>query len=654
MNKFVASFQGGMNQQVDYALLGEGEYPLLVNGRVRDGVVTGIKKPLLLGLNNGMPNGTNMQGVYSIGQYSIVFLDGFAYVRDFGTADTKWNKLVGFQMDANAEYIYAEAVPASRTNFQRTLNDGNDVTKGVAFKSSVNQQAASIICQDGINQPLIIGFDGSVRVSQTYEQWTKEFPEYVPIGKQMLWKDPVLYTVSPDGKQVYRSVSGRPFDHMIIVDTNGEKQADPNVGNAGKVSFGVSGVSVKAIKDLNSTDNSIYVSTGFASYFVLPDFTQTFFGEPTYTQQYKADSGSINQFSYSQELGDQLYVDKYGIRSFNAAVISPESGKNLPFSKKVWKLFGTESEPVEQDVVAMCKFSNYTFAAMKTIFGYRVLVHDELNNQFVSLDNWTNGVAIKMFSEVNVSGIRMLLFITVDGKCYQAFGNQNEAITGIYIGNFTGKFQESPSSEVENTRVYQKLDQVIVSFTDVLEPGIVLATPYADSKAFDQRQQYVSQDNDIVPDNVAPIPNPETNKLRTVTFNFNPQAVVGKEIGCYFEWDFKANLMDVLFRMSDHVQNTGKEQRSAAMSALIHGLPTITLVDKDEAHQTENIKVTGTKIDKVTKVYLGSSECQIIAKDKTSLTFVVPETLEADVYKLFLVSQDSIIESDEQITITNL
>ena len=654
MNKFVSSFQGGMNQQVDYALLGEGEYPLLVNGRVRDGVVTGIKKPLLLGVNNGLPNGTNMQGVYSIGQYSIVFLDGFAYVRNFGAADTKWNKLVGFQMDANVDYIYTEAVPASRTNFQRVLNSANDVTQGVAFKSSVNQQTASIICQDGVNQPLIIGFDGSVRAAQNYEQWTKEFPEYVPIGKQMLWKDPVLYIVSSDGKQVYRSVSGRPFDYMIIVDTNGDKQADPNVGNAGKVSFGVSGVSVKAIKDLNSTDNSIYVSTGFASYFVLPDFTQTFFGEPTFTQQYKADSGSLNQFSYSQELGDQLYIDKYGIRSFNAAVISPESGKNLPFSKKVWKLFGDESNPIEQDIVAMCKFSNYTFAAMKTIFGYRVLVHDELNNQFVSLDNWTNGVAIKMFSEVNVAGIRMLLFVTTNGKCYQAFGNQNEAVTGIYIGNFTGKFQESPSSEVENTRVYQKLDQVILSFTDVLEPGIVLATPYADGKAFDQRQQFVPQDSGLVPDAEFPIPNSETNKLRTTTLNFNPQAVVGKEIGCYFEWDFKASLMDLVFRMSDHVQNTGKEQRSAAMSALVHGQPGITSVDKYQAHQTENIVITGVKLDKVTQVYLGSSECQVVAKSKVSLTFVVPESIEPDTYKLFLVSQDSIIESTTEITITNL
>ena len=69
------SFDGGMNQQVDPTRLQNNEYPLLVNGRTRYGVVEPVKLP-----ENADPQGTLdgmlIQGIYAAGPFLLFFANG--------------------------------------------------------------------------------------------------------------------------------------------------------------------------------------------------------------------------------------------------------------------------------------------------------------------------------------------------------------------------------------------------------------------------------------------------------------------------------------------------------------------------------------------------------------------------------------------------
>ena len=90
------SFRGGMNQQVDPTRIEQFEYPLLINGRTRYGVVEPTELPL-----NADPQGTIsgrlIQGIISAGPYLVVFADGKAFVRNITVVGSAYNQILHFQ-----------------------------------------------------------------------------------------------------------------------------------------------------------------------------------------------------------------------------------------------------------------------------------------------------------------------------------------------------------------------------------------------------------------------------------------------------------------------------------------------------------------------------------------------------------------------------
>ena len=86
------SFAGGMNQQVDGSRVGANEYPLLVNGRTRNGTVDPVTRPI-----NRTPNGvTQLQGIYAAGAFSVLFADGKAFYKDETSAGSSYSQIHDF------------------------------------------------------------------------------------------------------------------------------------------------------------------------------------------------------------------------------------------------------------------------------------------------------------------------------------------------------------------------------------------------------------------------------------------------------------------------------------------------------------------------------------------------------------------------------
>ena len=101
--------------------------------------------------------------------------------------------------------------------------------------------------QDGINQPWLIQLNELINILtarklNTYNQWSNvssgaNSREYVPIGKQMMYLNSILFIVAPNGRSIYRSVSGRPLDFMVNIDVDGKKVPSEIIGGAASVSF---------------------------------------------------------------------------------------------------------------------------------------------------------------------------------------------------------------------------------------------------------------------------------------------------------------------------------------------------------------------------------------------------------------------------------
>src|SRR5256885_6847067 len=326
------SFLGGMNLQVDPTRLQDSEYPLLINGRNRFDVINPIKKPVKA-LN--LPSG-NYQGIYAAGNFLIVFIDGKAYYRDVSTSQV-FNQVPGINMSSMAEVIFAELVPASTLNFQRipAIDTRNSAIK---LTSPVTGTPQALLIQDGQSQPWVILSDGSTRPTKRYDDWdsvdlTKR--EYVPIMRQMLWQDGILYGISPDRKFIFRSVSGRPLDFMINIDKDGNKLPTEAEGGAMSVAHAVDFDDITALNRLNTPNGSFFVSTRKNSYIVTPNFNDQIFGEPTFDTQYLFGTGCLNNFSMIDILGDSALIYFPGVRSFNAILQTFNEGRNAPFSLKV-------------------------------------------------------------------------------------------------------------------------------------------------------------------------------------------------------------------------------------------------------------------------------------------------------------------------------
>lgn len=542
------SFRGGMDQSVDPTRIPANCYPLLINGRSRYDLIETVRAPRQL---TTLPLGT-YQGVYAAANFAVLFISGQAYYRDYSIAGSQFSRIDPFLMSPTAYTIWAELVPASTLNYKR-VPVNTDITSPVSLTSLVSATPQALIAQDGISQPWIITPDAKARVTQTYAQWTVDNREYVPVGRQMLYSGGILYTVAANQVDIYRSVSGRPLDFMVNVTTpDGDKSSsDEAVGGAPSTSHRVGYNPITCLAQLNTPDGGFFVSTARDATKVVPDFNSLIFGEPQFDNAFLFPSGVLNQFSFTDILGDSVFIDFTGVRSFNAVSQFRWEGKNSPFSAKVSNLFRN----VTQDRPCVGTFDNYTLFAVNTIYGTGVLVYDEIAQAWVGLDLYPGVGAIKQFAEIKTDTFRQLVFITHDNKYYEAFLGTTAPLK-LYAGEWTS----------QDPKVTQIGQTVKVVLSDVKEDGTFSITPYTDRFKETTIPMPVLA---TLPTNPLPLAIPfgvatrDTVRVKTADIG---RVQHSWKIGLLLEMDFEATISHIALTAEKETQDADPEEEAEAFS----------------------------------------------------------------------------------------
>lgn len=535
------SFLEGLDQQVDSTRISKSAYTLLINGRNRYDMIRPVKLPLLI--TDPQLAGSNLQGSYDIGSVQIVFKDGRAYYKDENFPASNFNQVPDFLMDANAPLLFAEAVPTSYVNFMRVPVENDTRRTEVRLVSPITGSTAGLVVQDGINQPWIINSDLTARQLNTYADWeVAGLREYVPIGKQMMYSNGILYVVSPEGTSFYRSVTGRPLDFMVNIDNNGDKLPLEADGGAASVSFSVGFEPVTCVSRLPSDDGSFFVSTGSkASYIVTPliEPVDLILGEPDYAIAFLFSDGAISPFGFIELIGDSAFVSFTGLRSFNAILQLKNEGKNSPFSKKI----GPILQSIVQDYTAAINFDNYALFAVNTIYGRGIIVYDTLNQVFAGLDIYPGVEQIVKFTAVKTILGTRLFFSDALSNYYEAFASDDIATCSIYIGDWCSG---DPNME-------QKPWQLKLVFNDCRSTGDVTAAIYTDKLRGGELTNEIPQTVAIASETLIdpPFGVSTADTVQVIDFDFTKKGRQGWRVGFYVTWAVDAKLSHVKFTAVD-------------------------------------------------------------------------------------------------------
>ena len=600
-------YSGGLNLLLDTSQLNPSEYKLMVNGRSRFGRINPVASPLRV--TTGLPDG-NYQGCYAVGDFGIVFVSGKAYYKDYNADGSSFLEIPGFQMSAVATQLYAVAVPASTVNFVRKIVSLDKIEGAVNLSSSVSSSPQAFVVQDGVSQPWVIFPDGTARATLNFAQWTTDDREYVPIGSMMSYTSGILYVVS--GSEVYRSVTGRPLDFVVGINTDGDKLSDMEMqSGAPLVSFRVSYDDVSSISPSGLDVGGLVISTTRVTKFVVPNFNSLVFGEPTFDTISLFATGAINPFSIVDILGDVAFVDLTGIRSFNAVQQLKNSGQNAPFSLKIAELF----DGVEQTVTCAGSFDNYDFFAVETVYGPAVVVFDELMRVFSSVDIYEGLAGIKQFAEIKTDLERKLICITTDNKFYELFSGPGLESVGFFFGE---RAASKKQGDVE-VRVAQKPIYVKAVFTDVVESGTVSMTPYTDERSGTLLSKELIQSTIV---DVPPRPLPfhsNDDRVKAVFFDISDGSE-GFKSGFWMRWGFSASLLTV--ELACNVQSGRRQIGSQAETA---ARPLVQAVLAAESGSVgELVSVTGVGLSVVDSVSVGGVVGGVTVYSDESLVFFVP------------------------------
>lgn len=462
MKKIQGDFSGGMNAWLDSSQIADNEYVYGINVRNRNGNLASINDSLEL-TDISVPHGL-YQGLYAVGNILILFCSGKAYYKLYDT--NVWIRVANLQLDRNVDRIYGAAVPISYNDYTRKAKSADDNTAGVKLGTAGLPSPACFICQDGISQPWVIFSDGTARLTQDYISWTLTNREYVPIGKQMMYLNGILFVVAANGKSVYRSVSGRPLDFVVNIDTNGNKG-----GDATTTSFAVDYNEISCIMPINAA--GFLIATAYNTYLVQLDYDNTKFGEPTFIPGGSIiGTGIINNFSIVEILGDYALIDYQGIKSFNAVTQLKFKGANSIFSQKIANLFKNISQ---SDQCCAISFDNYALFSVLSNAGSICVVYDSINQTFCGYDQTAAAVIIQ-FAAVQTTTAQKLYAITADNKIYELYGSSSYAAATVKTKTWT--------ANIDTTTDKANLVQIKATKCNIVieggRTGLLYATEYDD------------------------------------------------------------------------------------------------------------------------------------------------------------------------------
>ena len=572
------SFAGGMNLLANDTRLEQNQYRAGFNVRNRYDIIEPVLESQI---DVALPQGI-VQEMVTFGNYVIVFVSGNAYFRYY--TDTGWQQIVGFQMSTTAIRYWTVMVPVAITNYARinqniffgTIPPGtSDASSTVSLTSNVNSVLGfgqgnnpGLLVQDNINQPRFIYLSTTgptTRITQDYSQWaftivlatmivSLDEREYVPIGNAMAWNDGILWITSPDGNTLYRSVSGRPLDFVINIDTDGQKGGDATTTS---YSVGVGGI----VCLRGMSDGTLFVAASNANFSLRKSDANgglfgvggTVFGEPMFDRRFLFNATCLSDRAILDSIGDTRFIDLTGVRSFNAVQQSgTNEGRNSPFTSDIQAAFGPKKNPVIQDAnfAASILYDDYEFYAVSTIFGPALLVYDTINKCWSSIDiEQTDGKRIKILSKIELS-IQRLYAITEDNQLYT-----------LYIGPEYNRPKLRPISAspslIKDERGYSvtprgeiKLSELRCVFETITEDLLVVATPYVNNRlaGVPATPKEITYSAPITPSSEV-MPDIDT-MLANVLFSF-PNCGQGWKAFTMIEWSGAGALTQFIYTFND-------------------------------------------------------------------------------------------------------
>lgn len=458
---------GGINQLSDISKLGETEYWILINARVRKNVVEAVKLPL--DVSTDLPVGETFQDITAAGGILTAFVGGKAYYK---TTAGNWLWISSFAMGSIQPRVYTALIPGSTVNFVRSATSS---TGSLTLGGPTGLSPSALIVMDGALQPWVILPDGSSRVVGTYNTWTKDIPEYVPVANYPMFYNGVLYAVAPESalptakrNQIVRSVTGSPLNFVIAVDPSGDKtSASESEGGALALATNVDYNNITALSTLNSIDGAFFVGTENSGYLVSPDQASLIYAEPTFRNQVISSIGPLNPDSVVDVLGDVAFVHDTGIRSFNGIMQFRYEGRNAPFSGPINSLL----DGVTQTQTATGTHDNYALFSVTTTYGNGILWYDMLLQKFVSLDIYPGVGTILKFASTLDNGTRFTYFMTATG-IYRLFGSEQRATVTLYGSEIV------PSDDHKSV----KMQTLRLGFNGVAAGGTVEAALYVNGQ----------------------------------------------------------------------------------------------------------------------------------------------------------------------------
>lgn len=572
-------FSGGMDLKSNDTAIAPTAYRYLINGRQRFGNVEPIKDSVLINAPEG-----KKQGIIGIGTILILFCEGNAYYQVLGT--NQWIKIRDFNLDSDVEYIYSIGVSSSTLNYPRKLNANNDASGTVTISSqfTISGTPSGLLCQDGINQPWIIFYEPSsnsarARRCKTYDQWTNngtgaDQREYVPVGTLMFTFGAITFILDPDGFTWLRSVSGRPLDFMVNIDTNGNKLATESLGGARSTSFSCGFNQCTYIGPLDSTH--FLIGTVRNSYAVSLNTTNTFFGEPTFDTPEFLPTGIVNQFSVTDILADLAFIGFDGAKTFNGVQQFKFSGRNDPFSLKISSLLvdAVTNDPIRQSTVACCTFNDYAIFSIKTKLGYVLCIYDTIPTELIQSDNlsttsiprghWvsldiTGAVKVKQFASTSAVDQNLLFCITGDDKVYQLYAGSSATAILRTRGYITGDAQAK-----------HKSNQFRAIFEGITSDGQLQLTEQCDDiRANRYITKLTALSSGVKPPIIAPV-RPDTSKnVYNATVPLKDGSEESYKIAYILAWNGGAKLTLIQAETTGITTNISKEQIAAGLSELL-------------------------------------------------------------------------------------
>ena len=549
------SFAGGMDMLSDETAIAPDAYRWMINCRQR----LGNPKPTLKHVElEDAPAGLK-QGIATLGEVLIVFVAGKAYYKL--DSSSGWLEVADFLMSTTAARYWSITVPSSSLNLQRKASSTGNASASIIKSVDVRVAGtpAGVLVQDGINQPWIIFYDQDSgylygRETNTYLDWSDDGTEansreYVPIGTFMMLQDDILFIVAADRKKIYRSVSGRPLDFMVIVDENGNKLASETQGGAEQVSFAFDYDDITNITSVNIPSSFIYGTANLVRVITI-DYTRTIFGEPLFYVSAKIEAGIVNEDSVLENLGDVNFIDYENVKSFNAVEQLKVQGKNSIFSLQL----ATLVDGIVQLTPRCIAWDNYGLFDIQTKWGRACVVYDMLLQKWVAVDV-TELDEVKQYTILTTETEKKLYAINTSDQLYQLFAGTT---------NTAQLMTKSWSVEDNESEIKSELAKLI--FEAGLTNGTVRLTEFMNGETAQRDSHTLAAKVAGINYPVIPpvIPN---NKQITNNESFDlSQGRLGTKVALHIQWDNDATLHEVQIRLSTETDEVAVDQKQRVIS----------------------------------------------------------------------------------------